>query len=158
MVRRIDVATLLRLKRRPLGQTFLLVSIALVVVLGMAALAVDVGDLWTTRRLMQSAADAGAVAGADEVALGGDSRQRCRIPQRLHGRIEPSGWFRFRNRGGSQPSHFRYVRGQCQCRRGRCFTDAEHLLHEGSRVEYGSGLYGRRCSDSGVGFVCILPR
>ena len=73
MVRRIDVATLLRLARRPLGQTFLLVSIALVVVLGMAALAVDVGDRWTTRRLMQSAADAGAVAGADEVALGGDS-------------------------------------------------------------------------------------
>src|SRR5580700_10424855 len=73
MVRRIDVATLLRLKRRPLGQTFLLVSIALVVVLGMAALAVDVGDLWTTRRLMQSAADAGAVAGADEIAVGGSS-------------------------------------------------------------------------------------
>ena len=74
MVRRIDVATLLRrLKRRFPGQTFLLVSIALVVVLGMAALAVDVGDLWTTRRLMQSAADAGAVAGADEIALGGSS-------------------------------------------------------------------------------------
>src|SRR5258708_5796940 len=72
MVRRIDVATLLRLKRRPLGQTFLLVSIALVVVLGMAALAVDVGDLWTTRRLMQSAADAGAVSGAHEGAPGGD--------------------------------------------------------------------------------------
>ncbi len=35
MVKRVDVATLLRrLKRRPLGQTFLLVSIALVVVLG----------------------------------------------------------------------------------------------------------------------------
>jgi len=39
----------------------------------MAALAVDVGDLWTTRRLMQSAADAGAMAGADELALGGSS-------------------------------------------------------------------------------------
>jgi hypothetical protein len=39
----------------------------------MAALAVDVGDLWTTRRLMQSAADAGAVAGADEIAIGGSS-------------------------------------------------------------------------------------
>jgi hypothetical protein len=74
MGRRIDVASLLRrLKRRLPGQTFLLVSIALVVVLGMAALAVDVGDLWTTRRLMQSAADAGAVAGADEIALGGSS-------------------------------------------------------------------------------------
>jgi Flp pilus assembly protein TadG len=49
------------------------VSIALVVLIGVAALAVDVGDLWTTRRLMQSAADAGAVAGADEITLGGNS-------------------------------------------------------------------------------------
>ena len=74
MVRRIDVAVLLRrLARKPSGQTFLLVSIALVVVLGMAALAVDIGDLWTTRRLMQSAADAGAVAGADEITIGGTS-------------------------------------------------------------------------------------
>jgi Flp pilus assembly protein TadG len=74
MSRRIDVAVLLqRLAQRPPGQTFLLVSIALVVLLGMAALAVDVGDLWTTRRLMQSAADSGAVAGADEIALGGSS-------------------------------------------------------------------------------------
>jgi len=38
MVRRIDVAVLLRrLARKPSGQTFLLVSIALVVLLGMAA-------------------------------------------------------------------------------------------------------------------------
>jgi uncharacterized membrane protein len=74
MARRIDVASLLRrFKRRPPGQTFLLISVALVVLLGMAALAVDIGDLWTTRRLMQSAADAGAVAGADEIAIGGTS-------------------------------------------------------------------------------------
>jgi Flp pilus assembly protein TadG len=74
MARHIDVANLLRrLARKPSGQVFVLVSIALVVLIGMAALAVDVGNLWTTRRLMQSAADAGAVAGADEVALGGSS-------------------------------------------------------------------------------------
>ncbi len=74
MAWRIDVASLLRrFKRRPPGQTFLLISIALVVLLGVSALAVDIGDLWTTRRLMQSAADAGAVAGADEIAIGGTS-------------------------------------------------------------------------------------
>jgi len=68
------VASALRHPRGKMsGQTFLLISIALVVLLGMAALAVDLGDLWTTRRLMQSAADAGAVAGADELALGGTS-------------------------------------------------------------------------------------
>ncbi len=74
MIRRIGVAVLLRrLAQGPSGQTFVLVSIALVVLIGVAALAVDVGDLWTTRRLMQSAADAGAVAGADEITLGGSS-------------------------------------------------------------------------------------
>jgi len=74
MARRFDVAALpRRLARRPSGQTFLLVSIALALLVGMAALAVDIGNLWTTRRLMQSAADAGAVAGADEVAIGGSS-------------------------------------------------------------------------------------
>src|SRR5215472_3132716 len=74
VVRHTFIARPLRyLARRPSGQTFLLVSIALVVLVGMAALAVDVGDLWTTRRLMQSAADAGAMAGADELALGGSS-------------------------------------------------------------------------------------
>ena len=74
MNRPMNVAVALRrIARRPSGQTFLLVSIALVVLLGIAALAVDVGDLWTTRRLMQSAADAGAVAGADEIAIGGSS-------------------------------------------------------------------------------------
>jgi Flp pilus assembly protein TadG len=74
MAKHIGVADLLRrLARKPPGQTFLLVSIALVVVIGMASLAVDVGNLWTTRRLMQSAADAGAVAGADEITIGGSS-------------------------------------------------------------------------------------
>jgi Flp pilus assembly protein TadG len=74
MAKHIGVANLLRrLAPKPPGQTFLLVSIALVVVIGMASLAVDVGSLWTTRRLMQSAADSGAVAGADEMAIGGTS-------------------------------------------------------------------------------------
>jgi Flp pilus assembly protein TadG len=74
MARRI-IFTILptRITRRFSGQVFLLVSVALVVLVGMAALAVDVGDLWTTRRLMQSAADAGALAGADELAIGGGS-------------------------------------------------------------------------------------
>src|SRR5262245_43607772 len=74
MAKRIILAILpTRITRRSSGQVFLLVSVALVVLMGMAALAVDVGDLWTTRRLMQSAADAGALGGADELAIGGDS-------------------------------------------------------------------------------------
>lgn len=74
MKRRIDVAALLRpIRHRHPGQTFLLVSIAIAMLVGIAAVAVDIGNLWTTRRLMQSAADAGAVAGADEIAIGGSS-------------------------------------------------------------------------------------
>jgi hypothetical protein len=46
-----------------------------VTLIGIAALAVDIGNLWTTRRVMQSAADAGAVAGAEEIAIGGSSTQ-----------------------------------------------------------------------------------
>src|SRR5215469_11975609 len=76
MNRRIDVAGALRqIRHRPRGQTFLLISIAVAMLVGIAAVAVDVGNLWTTRRLMQSAADAGAVAGADEITIGGSSSQ-----------------------------------------------------------------------------------
>jgi Flp pilus assembly protein TadG len=74
MKRPIDVAALLRrLRHRHRGQTFLLISIAIAMLVGIAAIAVDVGNLWTTRRLMQSAADAGAIAGADEITIGGSS-------------------------------------------------------------------------------------
>jgi Flp pilus assembly protein TadG len=54
---------------------FVTVSLALVALMGISALAVDVGHLWTTRRLMQNAADAAAMAGADEVAIGGSKSQ-----------------------------------------------------------------------------------
>jgi len=74
MKRRTDVAALpWRIRHRHRGQTLLLVSIAIAMLVGIAAVAVDVGNPWTTRRLMQSAADAGAVAGADEIAIGGSS-------------------------------------------------------------------------------------
>jgi Flp pilus assembly protein TadG len=48
----------------------MLISVSLVVVLGMAALAVDVGNLWTARRRMQNAADAAAMAGVDAISVG----------------------------------------------------------------------------------------
>ena len=60
-------------RRRPNGQIFVIVSVAMVVMMGAAALAVDIGRLWTTKRLMQSAADAAALAGADAAATGGSS-------------------------------------------------------------------------------------
>src|SRR5882672_9874435 len=54
------------IKRRPRerGQTIVLVAIALVSLLGMAALAIDVTTLYVARTEMQRAADAAALAGA----------------------------------------------------------------------------------------------
>jgi hypothetical protein len=46
------------------GQVLALVAIALVVLLGFVALAVDLGLIWGTKRKMQTAADAAVVAGA----------------------------------------------------------------------------------------------
>src|SRR5260370_8785764 len=82
MIRRhIRVAVALRsFARKPRGQVFVTVSLALVALMGISALAVDVGHLWTTRRLMQNAADAAAMAGADEVAIGGSKRPGVAAP------------------------------------------------------------------------------
>ena len=46
------------------GQVLVLVALAIVVLLVMAALAIDVGFMYTTRHELQRSADAGALAGA----------------------------------------------------------------------------------------------
>jgi uncharacterized membrane protein len=46
-----------------------IISSALLAMLGIGALAIDTGGLWATRRMMQSAADAAAMAGADAIAI-----------------------------------------------------------------------------------------
>ena len=51
-------------RRQPSGQILVLTALAMVAVIGSAALAVDVGFLYSARRQMQTAADAAAVAGA----------------------------------------------------------------------------------------------
>jgi Flp pilus assembly protein TadG len=58
------------LKSSRRAQTTVLVTVGLVAMLGISALAVDVGELWTTRHLMQTAADAGALAGVDAITIG----------------------------------------------------------------------------------------
>ena len=54
------------------GQIFMLATIAMVVLLGFSALAVDIGLLYSTRRRMQTAADAAAIAGATALRDGQD--------------------------------------------------------------------------------------
>ena len=46
------------------GQVLVLVALAIIVLLGFAALAIDLGYLWTVRHELQRCADAGALAGA----------------------------------------------------------------------------------------------
>src|SRR5271156_4259065 len=53
------------------GQVAVLAAAAMLIVVGFAALVVDVGYLYATRRNMQTAADAAAVAGANALLNGG---------------------------------------------------------------------------------------
>ncbi len=53
------------------GQILVLTALSIVALIGMLGLAIDVGNLWSTKRAMQTAADAAAVAAAN--ALQGSS-------------------------------------------------------------------------------------
>src|ERR1039458_10124997 len=60
------------------GQTVLVVAVFLgIVAMGFLALALDVGYLFRERRMVQSAADAAAVAAAEEVATGNSSNKQA---------------------------------------------------------------------------------
>jgi Flp pilus assembly protein TadG len=52
------------------GQTLVLAALCMALLLGFLALAVDVGLLFHARRVMQTAADSGAIAGAEEITYG----------------------------------------------------------------------------------------
>lgn len=60
------------------GQTLIMVALALVVLIGFLALAIDVGNVYAERRKMQNAADAGALAGAWELCFGDPSLAETR--------------------------------------------------------------------------------
>ncbi len=59
-------------RRDESGQTLIMFALGLAVLLGMAAMTIDVGLAYVARRDMQNAADAAALAGAD-VLLEGQS-------------------------------------------------------------------------------------
>ncbi len=52
------------------GQTMIQLALALIVLLGFVALAIDLGSGYLERRRMQNAADAGALAGAYAICDG----------------------------------------------------------------------------------------
>ena len=58
------------------GGVLILVAFLMVVLLGMSVLAIDVGSLYQTRRQMVNAADAAALAGAQEMILNGNVQSK----------------------------------------------------------------------------------
>jgi hypothetical protein len=62
-------------KNRPhaAGQIMMVVAVSLVVLIGCAAIATDLGLMWTFKRQMQQAADAAAIAGDREIYSGNGS-------------------------------------------------------------------------------------
>lgn len=56
--------------RREVGQSLVMVTILLVALVGFLALVIDLGNVYAQRRLMQSAADAAALAGVRDLAMG----------------------------------------------------------------------------------------
>lgn len=58
------------------GQILVLVAVSLVVLLGFAALAIDIGYFYHTKNQLQGAADAAALAGASELQYGSTSQSQ----------------------------------------------------------------------------------
>jgi len=58
-------------RNKQAGQALVLTAVALVVLMGFAGLAIDVGALRSQKRLQQTAADAAAIAGASNLSFGG---------------------------------------------------------------------------------------
>jgi len=77
-------------RRAENGQVLVIVAIGMAVLLGFVGLAIDVGMLYTTRRQMQTAADAAAIAGAN--ALQGSSsdlyQQAAQAVAKLNGFVD----------------------------------------------------------------------
>lgn len=63
-------ADVMRLLKDQRGQTIVLAAVCFSLLLGFVALAVDVGLMFRARRVMQTAADSGAIAGAQELNYG----------------------------------------------------------------------------------------
>ena len=58
------------MKRSDKGQVLVLVALAIFVLLGLAALGIDVGFMYNVRHELQRSADAGALAGASSFTTG----------------------------------------------------------------------------------------
>ena len=66
-----------RLWKKEDGQVLVMVALLLGVLLAFAALVIDVGTMYVAKREMQTAADAGALAGAQELPNAGDAKGKA---------------------------------------------------------------------------------
>ncbi len=73
------------------GQVLVLVVLALVAVLAVVGLALDSGRIYQTRRLLQNAADAAALAGATELALNRFTTTRAAIWNKIAHYLQANG-------------------------------------------------------------------
>ena len=67
------------------GQTLIMVALSMTVLLGFAAFATDVGVLLRQKRLVQTAADSAAIAGATALKVGGNATTAGRADAALNG-------------------------------------------------------------------------
>ena len=66
--RRLEAA--LRRLRCESGQTLVMVTLTLPVLLGVSALVIDIGNMYVQKRTLQTAADSAAIAAAQDLATG----------------------------------------------------------------------------------------
>ena len=62
------------------GAAGVLVAVMMLVLIGVGAIAVDVGQIYAERAELQNAADAGALAGAEICSVAGGARRQTRMP------------------------------------------------------------------------------
>lgn len=67
------------------GQALVITVLSMTILLGFSALAADVGIMLKTKRIAQTAADAGAIAGASVIKYGGDATAAAKAATALNG-------------------------------------------------------------------------
>ena len=76
---------MIRFRHRSSGQILVLTSLMMIAIIGFAALAVDIGFLYTSRRRMQTAADAAAITGATALRDGQSVNSAAKTGSSLNG-------------------------------------------------------------------------
>jgi uncharacterized membrane protein len=122
-----------RLRRLLSGQILVLTTLAMVAIIGFAALVVDIGFMYSARRRMQTAADAAAVAGATALRDGQSVTASAKNGSSINGFTDGQSNVTVTV---NNPPGGRHVCRECQlCRGDRKATDV-HLFPQRARVQF----------------------